>query len=170
MSISAANELCDRGLVFPATFVVSRSHDGALVFEAIEMDLQAILEIGRISMASTAKHPFIADAFARMQIDQFATKEQVVFDQGYLSQCSLEMLEILLLRSARNWRRQDSKDETFNVRIDPALKAVFTQAEARRQSLAIAERVRDSDSDEARSLRELGSLFDEDQFGDDWKA
>ncbi len=85
-----------------------RSHDGALFFEAIEMDLQAILEIGRISMASAAKHPFIADAFARMQIDQFATEEQVVFDQNYLSQCGLEMLEIVHPRSAQNWRHQNA--------------------------------------------------------------
>lgn len=95
---------------------------------------------------------------------------------------------------------QHPKAETFNFRIDPALKTAFTQAteaedmpaaqvlrdfmrayverqrrkafevEARRQSLAIAERARDPDSDEARSLEELGALLDEDQFGDDWKA
>ncbi|ATN36803.1 hypothetical protein ACO34A_23770 (plasmid) [Rhizobium sp. ACO-34A] len=95
---------------------------------------------------------------------------------------------------------QHPKAETFNFRIDPALKTAFTQAteaedkpaaqvlrdfmrayvehqrrkafeaEARKQSLAIAERARDPDSDEARSLKELDALFDEDQFGDDGKA
>lgn len=95
---------------------------------------------------------------------------------------------------------QHPKAETFNFRIDPALKTAFTQAteaedkpaaqvlrdfmrayverqrrkafeaEARRQSLTIAERARDPQSDEARSLMELEALLDEDQFGDDWKA
>ena len=109
VSIPAANALCELGLVSPVTFVASRSHAGALVFEAIEMDLQAIIEIGRISMASASKHPFIAEAFARMQIDQFATEEHVVFDQGYLSQQGLEMQEAAFARSARSWRCQGAE-------------------------------------------------------------
>jgi hypothetical protein len=44
------------------------------------------------------------------------------------------------------------------------------EAEARRQSLEAAARARDPQSDEAQSLRELESLFDEDHFGDEWKA
>lgn len=92
------------GLVSPVTFIAPRSHAGALVFEAIEMDLQATLEIGRISMAAAAKHPFIAEAFARMEIDQFAKEEHVVFDRSYLSRCSLEMQETAFARSARSWR------------------------------------------------------------------
>lgn len=92
------------------------------------------------------------------------------------------------------------KDGTFNFRIDPALKSAFTRAteaedrpaaqvlrdfmrayvirrqrqdflaEARRQSVAVAERARDPESDEARSLRELEALFDEDPFRDEWTA
>lgn len=108
VGISAANELCELGLVSLVTFVSPRSHAEALVFDAIEMDFQATLEIGRISMASATKHPFIAEAFARMQIDQFATEERVVFDQGYLSQCGLEMQETAFARSARSWRRLDA--------------------------------------------------------------
>ncbi|MBB4000759.1 hypothetical protein [Aureimonas pseudogalii] len=95
---------------------------------------------------------------------------------------------------------QHPKGDTFNFRVDPALKTAFTQAteaedrpaaqvlrefmrdyverrnrkafevEARRQSIAIAERARDPDSDEARSLRELDALVDEDHFADEWKA
>ncbi len=91
---------------------------------------------------------------------------------------------------------QHPKDETFNFRVDPALKAAFTTAaaaedrpaaqvlrdfmrayvtrqaqssfqdEARRQSLAIAERVRDPTSDEHASLAELNGLFDADLFAD----
>lgn len=79
-----------------------------LVFEAIETDLQAILETDRIAIASTAKHPFIAEAFARMQIDQFAAEKHVVFDQSYLSRCSLEMQETAFARSARSWRHLDA--------------------------------------------------------------
>lgn len=92
------------------------------------------------------------------------------------------------------------KDDTFNFRIDPALKTAFTQAteaedrpaaqvlrdfmrayvirrqrqdflaESHRQSVAVAERARDPESDEARSLRELEALFDEDPFRDEWTA
>jgi hypothetical protein len=92
------------------------------------------------------------------------------------------------------------KAETFNFRIDPALKTAFTQAteaedkpaaqvlrefmrayvdrrqrrlfeaEARRQSLVIAERARDPESDEAQSLRELDAFLEADDFADDWKA
>jgi hypothetical protein len=95
---------------------------------------------------------------------------------------------------------QHRKDETFNFRIDPELKAAFTaateaedrpaaqvlrdfmrayvrqkqrlsiEAEARRQSLAIAERSRNSGSDDHASLQELNSLFDADLFGDERKV
>lgn len=95
---------------------------------------------------------------------------------------------------------QHPKVDSFNFRIDPALKAAFTQAteaedkpaaqvlrdfmrayverrtrkafeaEARRQSLAAAERARDPQSDEAQSLRDMAALLDADDFGDEWKA
>lgn len=95
---------------------------------------------------------------------------------------------------------QHPKDETFNFRIDPILKAAFTaateaddkpaaqvlrdfmrsyvkqkerrafEAEARRQSLAIAGRSHDPGSDDHVSLRELEALADEDSFADEWKA
>jgi hypothetical protein len=92
------------------------------------------------------------------------------------------------------------KDGSFNFRIDPALKTAFTRAteaedkpasqvlrdfmrayvarrerreflaQAHQQSLAVAERARDPESDEARSLAELDSLLDEDPFRDEWTA
>jgi hypothetical protein len=92
------------------------------------------------------------------------------------------------------------KVATFNIRIDPQLKAAFTaateaehrpaadvlrdlmrlyvrrrerrsfEAEARRQSALIAERARDSLGDEHASLRELEALFEEDAFKDGWRA
>jgi hypothetical protein len=92
------------------------------------------------------------------------------------------------------------KEETFNFRIDPALKAAFSAAtkaddkpaaqvlrdfmraymrrkqrrtfetEARRQSLAIAERSRDPNSDDHASLLELEALFAADPFADEGKA
>lgn len=95
---------------------------------------------------------------------------------------------------------QHPKAETFNFRIDPALKAAFTQAtesedkpaaqvlrdfirayverrqrkafeaEARRQSREAAARARDPNTDEAQSLSEMEAMFDEDHFGDEWKA
>lgn len=95
---------------------------------------------------------------------------------------------------------QHPKADSFNFRIDPALKAAFAQAtesedkpaaqvlrdfmrayverqtrktfetEARRQSREAAVRARDPDSDEAASLRELGALLEEDHFAAEWKA
>lgn len=90
------------------------------------------------------------------------------------------------------------KLDSFNFRVDPELKSAFTaateaadrpaaqvlrefmrgyvsaqerkayQAEARRQSLAIAELAKDPNSDEAQILRELDAQFDADHFGDEW--
>jgi hypothetical protein len=95
---------------------------------------------------------------------------------------------------------QHPKAATFNFRVDPALKAAFTQAteaedrpaaqvlrdfmrvyvarrnrvafkaEAQRQSREAAVRARDPDSDEARSLRDLETLLDEDDFAAEWTA
>lgn len=92
---------------------------------------------------------------------------------------------------------QHPKAETFNFRIDPALKAAFTAATeaedrpaaqvlrdfmrayvkrrerqmfldaARRQSLAIAERSRDPGTDDYASLLELDAMFERNPFGDD---
>ena len=92
------------------------------------------------------------------------------------------------------------KGETFTFRLDPALKAALTrsaedermqtadlirqlvrdhlaakerrafEAEARRQSLAIAQRARDPDSDEALVLREIEAALDRDDFASEWKA
>jgi len=95
---------------------------------------------------------------------------------------------------------QRSKADSFNFRIDPALKTAFTQATeaedkpaaqvlrefmrayverrkrkafeaaARRQSRGAAALALDPQSDEAISLRELDALFDEGRLGDEWKA
>lgn len=106
---------------------------------------------------------------------------------------------ILQLRNHRMSRTSHPKDTSFNLRIDPALKAAFTAAteaedkpaaqvvrdfmrayvkqrerhafatEARRQSLEAAERARDPDSDEYIVMREIEAEFDRDDFGDEWK-
>lgn len=95
---------------------------------------------------------------------------------------------------------QHPKESSFNFRIDPALKAAFThaadaadtpaaqllrdfmrdfvrrredmafEAEARRQSLAAAEQMRDAKSDAHAALQESEALFDADHFADVWKA
>jgi hypothetical protein len=92
------------------------------------------------------------------------------------------------------------KETTFNFRLDPALKAAFTEAansdqqpaaellrrfmrsyvdrkrrsafesEAMRQSLAVAARARDPKSDEHTALRELDAELDHDAFSAEWKA
>lgn len=88
------------------------------------------------------------------------------------------------------------KDETLNFRVDPALKAAFVaaseaedrpaaqilrdfmqryverraravfEAEARRQSLAIAQRAGDPASDEAAVMREIEADIDDGVFGE----
>ena len=95
---------------------------------------------------------------------------------------------------------QQTRETTFNFRLDPALKAAFTEAaeadrkpaaellrhfmrsyveqkrrgvfeeEGRRQSLAIAARARDPGSDEHAALRELDAELDRDAFSAEWKA
>jgi hypothetical protein len=98
-------------------------------------------------------------------------------------------------RSTRNL-----KESSFNFRIDPALKAAFTQAteaedkpaaqvlrdfmrayvkqrerrafeaEARRQSLMAAKHRRNSRGDDAVSLKEFKAALDNDPFADEWKS
>ncbi len=95
---------------------------------------------------------------------------------------------------------QHPKAATFNFRVDRALKAAFTQAteaedkpaaqvlrdfmrayvarknrsmfeaEAQRQSREAAAHAEDPDSDEARSLKDLEVLLDEDDFAAEWTA
>jgi hypothetical protein len=95
---------------------------------------------------------------------------------------------------------QQTREATFNFRLDPDLKAAFTEAaesdrqpaaellrrfmrsyveqkrrsafeaEARRQSLAIAARARDPGSDDHAALRELDAELDRDAFSAEWKA
>jgi hypothetical protein len=95
---------------------------------------------------------------------------------------------------------QHPKETSFNLRIDPALKAAFTaateaedkpaaqvvrdfmrayvkqrerrafEAAARRQSLEAARCAADPRSDEFASLREAEAEFDRDDFADEWKA
>ena len=95
---------------------------------------------------------------------------------------------------------EDTRETTFNFRLDPALKTAFTEAaeadrkpaaellrrfmrdyveqkqrrafeaEARRQALAIAARARDPKSDEHAVMRELDAELDGDAFANEWKA
>jgi hypothetical protein len=95
---------------------------------------------------------------------------------------------------------QRPKESSFNFRIDPALKAAFSQAteaedkpaaqvlrdfmrayvkqrqrraflsDAHKQAVEAADHARDPRSDDAVSLREFESLLDEDHFADEWKA
>lgn len=92
------------------------------------------------------------------------------------------------------------KGETFTFRLDPELKAALVrsaddeqmqpaellralvrdhlaererrafEAEARRQSLAIAARARDPNSDEARVMDELAAALEDEALGAEWKA
>jgi len=95
---------------------------------------------------------------------------------------------------------QHPKDTSFNLRIDPNLKAAFAkaaeaedkpaaqvvrdfmrayvkqrerrvfEAQARRDSLAVADAARDPTSDEAQVMRELEAHMDDSSFWADWTA
>jgi hypothetical protein len=95
---------------------------------------------------------------------------------------------------------QHPKETSFNLRIDPALKAAFTaateaedkpaaqvvrdfmrayvrererrmfKAEARRQSLEAAASANDPNSDEFAVMREIEAELDRDDFADEWKV
>lgn len=104
LGIAAANLLCDTGLVSPVIFAKPCEN----TFEAVEIELAGTIEIGRVSMAEAANHPFITEAFARMRVNQFAADRHVVFDHSYLSRCSTRILDIAFARSARGWRRQSA--------------------------------------------------------------
>lgn len=94
---------------------------------------------------------------------------------------------------------QHPKDTSFNLRLDPALKASFLaaaeaedkpaaqvlrdfmrayvkhrerrlfEAEAQRQSKLLAEEARDPTSAEAEEMRWLGAILDQDYPGDEWQ-
>jgi hypothetical protein len=94
---------------------------------------------------------------------------------------------------------QHPKETSFNLRLDPALKAAFTaateaadkpaaqvirdfmrayvkrrdrrlfEAEARRQSGLLAAAARDPNSAEAEEMRWLEALVDQDNSGDEWR-
>jgi hypothetical protein len=95
---------------------------------------------------------------------------------------------------------QHPKESSFNFRIDPALKAAFTEAteaedkpaaqvlrdfmrayvrhrerrafeaEARHQSRAAAKHRRNPRGDDAVSLKEFEAVLDNDPFADEWKS
>lgn len=95
---------------------------------------------------------------------------------------------------------QHRKETSFNLRLDPALKAAFTkateaedkpaaqvirdfmrsyvetrerrafEAQAQRDCLAINEAVRDPNSDEAQVMREIEAEMNDPSFWEDWKA
>jgi hypothetical protein len=94
---------------------------------------------------------------------------------------------------------QNPKETSFNLRINPALKAAFTEAaeaedkpaqvvrefmrayvahrarrafeaEARQQLLAIARRARDPSSDEYAVMREIEAELDRDDVAGEWTA
>lgn len=95
---------------------------------------------------------------------------------------------------------QHPKETSFNLRIDPALKAAFTkateaddkpaaqvvrdfmrayvkqrerrafEAQARRDSLAINKAASDPNSDEAQVMRELVAAMDDPSYWEGWEA
>lgn len=98
-----ARRLCDLGMVTPKRVLRSGTRGEPRAFEAIEQGLQALIEIGRIEIARAVKHPFVAAAFARMEVDQFAEDDHVVFSVSYLERAEVAEIETAWLRSAVRW-------------------------------------------------------------------
>lgn len=103
--VAEANWLCDLGMAAPSSVVRLGALGKPLVFEAIELELSAILETGKILAARAVRHPFIADAFARMEENQFADDGQVVFSVSYVGRCPLASMEVKWRKSVAGWRR-----------------------------------------------------------------
>lgn len=103
--VAEANWLCALGMAAPSNVVRHDAHGQSLAFEAIELELTAILETGKILAARAVKHPFIAEAFARMEDNQFADDSQVVFSVSHMGRFTLTSIELEWRRSAVGWRR-----------------------------------------------------------------
>lgn len=99
-----ARYLCDLGMVTPKRVLRSDARGEPRAFEAIEPELQALIEIGRIEVARAVKHPFVAEAFARMDVDRFTEDDQVVFSVFHLEQIEVAAIEAAWLRSAVRWQ------------------------------------------------------------------
>lgn len=91
-------------MVTPSRLIRFGASAEVLAFEALELELTAVLDTGRILEAKATKHPFIAEAFARMETDQFADDATVVFATSHLSRCSDFALRRAWSRSATSWR------------------------------------------------------------------
>ncbi len=104
IGVKDARHLCDFGMITPRRVLRSGARGEPRAFEAIEPELQALIEIGRIEIARAVKHPFVAEAFARMDVDQYAEDDQVVFSVSYLEQSEVAEIEAAWLRSAVRWQ------------------------------------------------------------------
>ncbi|CAM3368941.1 hypothetical protein SAMN04488021_1647 [Paracoccus aminovorans] len=102
--VAAARALHAIGLVAPASFSGPGPRGRRLAFAAVALEFQAHLEIGDILQGRAIRHRFVQEAFLRMDLDQFAGAEAVVFEHGYLERLSPEELAAAHRRSARGWR------------------------------------------------------------------
>ncbi|SEC38420.1 hypothetical protein SAMN05519105_2478 [Rhodobacter sp. 24-YEA-8] len=103
IGVEDAKRLCDLGMAIPERVLRSDARGEPRTFEAIELGLQAIIEIGRIEIARAVKHPFVAAAFTRMDVDQFAEDDHVVFSVSYLERAEVAEIKTAWLRSAVQW-------------------------------------------------------------------
>lgn len=104
VDVESGNALCDSGLAFPQRFSGVNTRGRLLSFDAITLEIDAYVEIGRIEQARAVKHRFVIEAFARMGTDQYATAEVVVFERSNLEKLSPDLLDAAHERSARHWR------------------------------------------------------------------
>lgn len=104
VDVDGANDLCDMGFLSPVLFSCTGVGGRTLNFQAVQRELTAHIETGRMLAALAVEHPFILEARERMNIDQFRSLDVVVFDEGHLKNLSPAQLSDAYKRSAESWR------------------------------------------------------------------
>ncbi|WP_248364927.1 hypothetical protein [Aliiroseovarius sp. S1339] len=92
------------GFISPALITCTGIRGRTLNFQAVQRELTAHIETGRMLAALAVEHPFILEARERMNIDQFRSQDAVVFDEGHLNKLSPTELIDAIKRSATSWR------------------------------------------------------------------
>lgn len=103
VSVEAATELEALGLIRRITVSRPGLSGQALVFTAVELEFTAHLEVSDILLARATRHKFVEEAFLRMETDQYAGADRVVFERAYLEKLTPRSLAVAHRRSARDW-------------------------------------------------------------------
>ena len=103
VSVEAATELEALGLIRRITVSRPGLSGQALVFTAVELEFTAHLEVSDILLARATRHKFVEEVFVRMETDQHAGTDRVVFERAYPEKLTSSSLAVAHRRSARDW-------------------------------------------------------------------